>query len=94
MSVFQLQNNVLSIKVNSCGAELCSVISAKFQIEYIWQADEKNWARHAPILFPIDGKLKDGKYTYQSKEYELPQHGFAIDNEFICIEEKADFLLF
>ena len=94
MSVFQLQNKVLSIKVNSFGAELCSVISEKFQIEYIWQADEKIWARHAPILFPIVGKLKDGKYTYQSKEYELPQHGFARDNEFICIEEKADFLLF
>lgn len=94
MSVFQLQNKVLSIKVNSYGAELCSVISNESQIEYIWQANEKVWARHAPNLFPIVGKLKNGKYTYQSKEYELPQHGFARDNEFICIEERSDFILF
>ena len=94
MSVHQLQNSLLSINVNSFGAELCSVVSNETQIEYIWQADEKIWARHAPNLFPIVGKLKDGKYFYQSKEYQLPQHGFARDNEFICIEEQADFLLF
>lgn len=94
MSVFQLQNNVLSIKVNSFGAELCSVLSNETSIEYIWQANEHVWARHAPNLFPIVGKLKDGSYTYQSKLYQLPQHGFARDNEFICIEERTDFLLF
>jgi galactose mutarotase-like enzyme len=94
MSVFQLQNKVLSIKVNSFGAELCSVISKETTIEYIWQADEKVWARHAPNLFPIVGKLKNGSYTYQSKSYQLPQHGFARDNEFICIEERTDFILF
>lgn len=94
MSVFQLQNTLLKIKVNSFGAELCSVVSKETEIEYIWQADKEVWARHAPNLFPIVGKLKDGKYSYQSKEYQLPQHGFARDNEFICIEEKNDFLLF
>lgn len=94
MSIFHLQNNVLSIKVNSFGAELCSVISNDTAIEYIWQANEKVWARHAPNLFPIVGKLKDGTYKYQSKDYELPQHGFARDNEFICIEERTDFILF
>lgn len=94
MSVFQLQNKVLSIKVNSFGAELCSVVSKETTIEYIWQADEKVWARHAPNLFPIVGKLKNGSYTYQSKSYQLPQHGFARDNEFICIEERTDFILF
>lgn len=94
MPVFQLQNNALTIKVNSFGAELCSVISNESQVEYIWQANEKVWARHAPNLFPIVGKLKEGKFVYQAKEYHLPQHGFARDNEFICIEERADFLLF
>lgn len=94
MSVFQLQNTLLQLKVNSFGAELCSVISKETEIEYIWQADKEVWVRHAPNLFPIVGKLKDGKYSYQSKEYQLPQHGFARDNEFICIEEKDDFLLF
>jgi galactose mutarotase-like enzyme len=94
MPVFQLQNNLLSIKVNSFGAELCSVISSETNIEYIWQANETIWARHAPHLFPIVGKLKDGQYSYQDKLYQLPQHGFARDHEFNCIEESNDFLLF
>ncbi len=94
MPVFELQNNLLSVKVNSFGAELCSVVSKETDIEYIWQADESVWARHAPNLFPIVGKLKDGEFQYQSKTYQLPQHGFARDNEFICVEQTDDYLLF
>ena len=94
MPAFQLQNNLLSIKVNSFGAELNSVISKQTSIEYIWQADSSVWARHAPNLFPIVGKLKNGEFIYESKTYQLPQHGFARDNEFICIEQSNDYLLF
>ena len=94
MAVFQLQNNSLSIKVNSFGAELSSVISNETNIEYIWQADSSVWARHAPNLFPIVGKLKYGEFQYQSKTYQLPQHGFARDHEFICVEQTTDYLLF
>ncbi len=94
MPVFQLQNNTLSIKVNSFGAELCSVISNETQIEYIWQANADVWARYAPNLFPIVGKLKEGTFEYQSQKYHLPQHGFARDKEFICIEQTSDYILF
>jgi galactose mutarotase-like enzyme len=94
MSVFQLQNTQLTIKVNSFGAELCSAISNETNIEYIWQADASVWARHAPNLFPIVGKLKGGQFTYQNNFYSLPQHGFARDNEFICVEQSEEYLLF
>jgi len=94
MAIFELQNNLLSIKVKSFGAELCSVVSKQANIEYIWQADESVWARHAPNLFPIVGKLKGGNFRYQSKNYQLPQHGFARDHEFICVEQSDDYLLF
>ena len=94
MAIFNLENNVLSVKVNSFGAELCSVFSKETNIEYIWQADETVWARHAPNLFPIVGKLKDGEFIYQSKSYQLSQHGFARDSEFICIEQAEDYLFF
>jgi galactose mutarotase-like enzyme len=33
-------------------------------------------------MFPICGGLKNGKYTYGGKEYQLPKHGFAKLNEF------------
>ncbi|MBI3517869.1 MAG: aldose 1-epimerase family protein [Bacteroidetes bacterium] len=94
MAVFELKNKNLTVRVNSFGAELNSVFSHDYAIEYIWQADPSVWARYAPHLFPIVGKLKDGSYSYHSKNYELPQHGFARDNEFICIEQEEDCLLF
>ncbi|MES2761257.1 MAG: aldose 1-epimerase family protein [Bacteroidota bacterium] len=94
MATFELQNNLLSVKVNSFGAELCSVRSKETSIEYIWQADNNIWARHAPNLFPIVGKLKGGQFQYGSQSYQLPQHGFARDNEFICIEQTDNNLLF
>ncbi len=94
MAIFQLQNKELSLTVNSFGAELCSVIANQTQIEYIWQADKMVWARHAPHLFPIVGKLKDGTFMHQSQSYQLPQHGFARDLEFTCIEQNEDQLVF
>lgn len=92
--VYELKNNILSVKINSFGAELCSVISNETTIEYIWQADNNLWARHAPNLFPIVGKLKDGVYNYRDQSYNLPQHGFARDNEFICVEKSDLTLIF
>ena len=92
--IYELNNNQIIAKVNSFGAELCSVISKETGIEYIWQAESNVWARHAPNLFPIVGKLKEGSYNYQDKSYQLPQHGFARDNEFICIEETTSTLTF
>jgi galactose mutarotase-like enzyme len=94
MPVYQIQNTSLSVNVNSFGAELCSVVSNDTKIEYIWQADPSVWARHAPNLFPIVGKLKNERYHYQSQAYSMPQHGFARDSEFICVEQTEDMLLF
>lgn len=94
MSMYQLENNELTIKVNSFGAELSSVISTKNNIEYIWQANPEIWPRHAPHLFPIVGRLKDSHYNFLNKNYELPQHGFARDNEFKCIEQHETSLTF
>ena len=89
---FTLQNNQLHITVNSFGAELSSVI--KNETEYMWQAEKSIWSRHAPNLFPIVGKLKNNTFYYEHKNYELPQHGFARDNEFQLINQTQDSLVF
>jgi galactose mutarotase-like enzyme len=94
MTIFQLNNDKLSVKINSHGAELCSVVSHDTGIEYIWQADPAIWPRHAPHLFPIVGKLKNGAFNYHSTSYPLSQHGFARDHEFSCIQNDSDFILF
>ncbi|HEX5350989.1 MAG TPA: aldose 1-epimerase family protein, partial [Trichococcus sp.] len=55
---FVIENQHLKVTVKDKGAEITSVISKRSGIEYIWQADEKVWNRHAPILFPFVGRLK------------------------------------
>jgi len=84
MNVF-LENNYFRVKIDLLGAELHSVISKKTNTELIWQANPEIWARHAPVLFPIVGKLKNNTFNYQDKSYSLPQHGFARDMNFECL---------
>ena len=88
--MIHLQNEELTAIVKEKGAELGSLKSNATGIEYLWQADPKYWARHAPVLFPIVGQVKDGKYEYRGAVYELPQHGFARDQEFEVTEQSQD----
>lgn len=81
-----LRNQYLSVLVNEFGAELTSV-KAEDDADYIWQADPAYWKRHAPILFPIVGRLKDNQYVYQGKTYQMTQHGFARDQQFQVVDQ-------
>ena len=81
-----ISNEYLKVKINTHGAEINSVQNSD-GLEYIWFGDKKYWARHAPILFPIVGRLKDNQYTYDGKTYEMGQHGFARDMEFIVANQ-------
>lgn len=89
-----ISNGKLTIKVNPLGAELTSITNNETKEEYLWQANPTFWKRHSPILFPIVGGLWNGKYTHQSKVYELSQHGFARDNKFELIKENTSQLRF
>ena len=89
-----LENTFIKITVKSFGAELCSVKSKQTNIEYIWQANESVWARHAPNLFPIVGKLHNNEFVFKNKTYQLSQHGFARDNEFECVEQTETKIVF
>lgn len=77
-----LENEHLIVKIKEKGAELTSVIDKKTSHEFLWQADEAFWARQAPVLFPIVGKLKDDRYQMNDAEYSMSQHGFARDMTF------------
>ncbi len=77
--MYQLENERFCVAINEQGAELSSWISKKTGTEYVWQADPAVWKRHAPILFPIVGRLKDKTYTVGGKPYQITQHGFGRD---------------
>ena len=49
------------------------------------------WNRHAPVLFPIVGKLKRGQTLINGRTYEMSQHGFARDLEFEALTKLENF---
>lgn len=83
-----ITNSFLTVRVLQHGAELCSIRSADGK-EYIWQADPAIWGRHAPILFPIVGKLANNRYSFETETFEMGQHGFARDMDFGLVEETG-----
>ncbi len=40
------------------------------------------WQRHAPVLFPIVGKLKRNQTIINGRTFEISQHGFARDLQY------------
>ncbi|XPV67717.1 MAG: aldose 1-epimerase family protein [Halarcobacter sp.] len=90
MKIYTIRNSFLQANIKDFGAELCSLKKNDEDIEYIWQGDAKYWNRHAPVLFPIVGKLLDDKYIYKEKTYSMGQHGFARDSLFEVVEKEDD----
>lgn len=89
MTQVKLENENLVIIIAQKGAELLSVIDKADKTQYIWQADPEVWGRHAPVLFPIVGKLKENRYEYKGTKYHMNQHGFARDLKFeVTLQEK------
>ncbi len=78
-----LRNGILTVEVNSHGAELQSI--EKNGTEYLWQGDKEYWGRRSPVLFPIVGSVWEGRYRIDGKEYLLGQHGFARDMDFTLV---------
>ena len=76
------------------GAELTSLIGTASGLEYLWSGDPAVWGRHAPVLFPVVGRLPADTYYYQGREYRLSQHGFARDQEFAVVRQSATELVF
>jgi len=75
-----IANGYLSATVRSNGAELCSLQDATGQ-EMLWQAGPE-WPRHAPVLFPIVGELRDQTLRVDGHDYRIGRHGFARDRGF------------
>ena len=89
-----LENDQLTVTLSTQGAEVQSVCNKATGQEYIWTADPGVWARHAPVLFPIVGKLKEDQYRLGDDTYAMTQHGFARDKDFKVIEHNDDHLTF
>ncbi len=92
--LYTISNDKLTVEISSLGAELQSI---KYQnVEYLWQGDKTFWGGRAYNLFPICGRLTDGKYNYAGKEYEMNLHGFLRKRETeatVIADDEIDFKL-
>ena len=89
-----LQNDVLKITVAERGAELKSITALADGTEYLFDSDPTWWKYSSPVLFPIVGKVKDGKYRAEGKDFELGQHGFARTSNFWLVDATENILTF
>jgi len=75
-----IENDVLRVACSPLGAELVSVqklLPNGKPMDVLWNGDETYWKGHAPILFPIVGRVKNGVYRYRDKVYAIHcPHGF------------------
>ncbi|MBQ0099508.1 MAG: aldose 1-epimerase family protein [Firmicutes bacterium] len=76
------------------GGELTSIYGKTTGFEYLWQGNPEFWKGRAPIMFPICGRLTDGKYIYRGKEYEMNLHGFPRKMTLNVIENTSNTLAF
>src|SRR3979409_1957598 len=75
-----IRSNGISATVKAAGAELCSLKNIQ-ELELLWQAGPE-WPPHAPLLFPIVGRLKNDELRHGGKVFPMTQHGFARDLRF------------
>ncbi len=84
-----IKNDILTVTVDSHGAEIVSV--KKNGKELLWQNQTGEWNRHAPILFPVCGCCQ---FNFEGVEYGMPKHGFARNFEFdLLLQEDTSVTL-
>jgi galactose mutarotase-like enzyme len=80
-----IRSAALSATIKAQGAELTSLSGRGF--DALWHGGPE-WPRHAPVLFPTVGRLKDDTLIHEGKAYRLTQHGFARDSLFDWAERS------
>ena len=94
--MINIENEKLTVTLNPFGAELTSGVLKENGRDYIWEGDPTVWSGHAPILFPICGRLAKDAFFVGGERYSLPKHGFARRREFDLLEveeTRASFVL-
>ena len=62
-----LKNDLLTVEIDSFGAELQSITSNTTHYSYLWHGDKTYWGRRSPVLFPLVGSVWNGKYHMDGK---------------------------
>ncbi len=83
----EIASDRLRATVRAQGGELIALADANGPA--LWNGGP-DWPRHAPVLFPIVGRLTDDTLIHEGRSYRLTQHGFARDSLFSWVERSTD----
>lgn len=72
-----IENDKLSVRIIPLGAELQSIYGKRSNTEYLWQGDSAYWAYRSPVMFPVNVRFRDNRFTYKGAMYEIPSVGLA-----------------
>ena len=88
MNTISLHYNQTTAELSPKGAQLIS-FRTDDQREMIWQGAAEIWDQHAPVLFPVCGRVRNGHIKIRDKTYPMQMHGFAHTSDF-SIGTKGD----
>ena len=83
----------LTARIAPLGAELLSLQDSQGR-EYMTDADPAFWSGHAPLLFPIVGRLNGDALRVDGQSYAMRQHGFARRLSWELVGAGADAVTF
>ncbi len=92
--IYSIENEQIKISVNSMGAELYSYYSKDTNTEYLWQGDPTYWGGRAYNLFPFVGRMYEGYFRYDGKEYPSRCHGLARFFQFTLEKQTENSMTF
>ncbi|MBX3593536.1 aldose 1-epimerase family protein [Sphingomonas sp.] len=89
----EIANEALTARIDPLGAELVSLCDAQGR-QLMTDADPAFWTGHAPLLFPIVGRLAGDVLRVDGRTYPMRQHGFARRRRFEVEAHTADAAIF
>ena len=91
--LYTIKNTHLTLTVDSLGAQMVSVKNEQGE-ELLWQADKSVWGYSAPVLFPWVGKMKEGRFIVDGREYTAANHGIVRNAEHTLVLKEDNLIIF
>ncbi|MCS0501675.1 aldose 1-epimerase family protein [Ancylobacter sp. GSK1Z-4-2] len=85
----KLKSSMFSAEIAPLGAELVRLTDAE-GLDLLWNGDPAFWTGHAPLLFPIVGRLPGDQLVHKGVAYPMSQHGFARRRPFVVASRTDD----